>query len=473
MSSSSPDSTVANRDQNTIRSTINRNNNGIVNIMLIIVGLTTLNMLLIFMFQLTTNIVIVRTLTIFAIFLNLILAICAVIFSKKVSNRTAESIIRPINMFIDWSEQLSRGVDCVSFTKNHTDNELVEVDLMVQAFQRLANNIQHNVDVVKRVADGDLTAYVEIHSSTDSLGKNLYHMVQSNDIMFAEISRIANTVSNEAQGISDASSSLAESCSVQAATVIAFKNAISEMNELIQASSTKVSEATTISDKIKVETNDSSKKMTELLSAMEDIQTSSENISAIIRTIEDIADQTNLLSLNASIEAARAGDAGRGFAVVAKEISELATKSVTAATETKKIIEDTIKKTSIGNKNSAEATKSFMTIADSIEHIAMVTSEIATAGTIQTEHIATITTEINRISESVESNAAASEETAAASEELMNSSTLLKDAMGRFILREREPGKPYIPKEKRNDPEFIRQAEANYKKAVEKGKVKM
>ncbi|WP_455714049.1 methyl-accepting chemotaxis protein [Anaerosporobacter sp.] len=423
--------------------------------------------------QLITNIIIIRTLTIFAFFLNIILAIGAIIFSQKVSNRTAESLIKPINMFVYWSEQLSQGVDSVSFTKDHMENELIEVDMMVHAFQRLANNIQHNVDVVKRVADGDLTAYVEIHSSTDSLGKNLYHMVQSNDIMFAEISRIANTVSNEAQGISDASNSLAESCSVQATTVIAFKNAIGETYELIQASSAKIKEATAISNKIKDETIDSSTKMAELLAAMEDIQTASENISAIIRTIEDIAAQTNLLSLNASIEAARAGDAGRGFAVVANHVSELAAKSVEAASETKKMIEDTIKKTNIGNKISVEAANSFKTIAESIDHIVMATSEIATAGNIQTEHITTITADINQISESVESNAAASEETAAASEELMNSATLLKDAMGRFILREREPGKPYIPKEKRDDPEFIRQAEANYQKAVAKGKVKL
>ncbi len=595
MGSKSTNSNATNRDKNTIRNKIYQNNKGLISIMLIIVGLTTLNMILIFMYQskqlkfsdlqatanelvtteqniitsltngiisrnpstselndcnadetfktisyrldsssrtnldnaikthtkihtlvsesltlshtnpseassmissqvplllndfssyihnvsdyygnrLATNIVIVRSLTVLAFFLNLILAIGAVILSKKFSNRTAESLIKPINMFVDWSEQLSRGVDSISFTKDHMENELIEVDMMIQAFERLANNIQHNVDVVKRVADGDLTAYVEIHSSTDSLGKNLYHMVQSNDIMFAEISRIANTVSDEAQGISDASNSLAESCSLQASTVIAFKNAIRETYELIQASSTKINEATTISNKIKDETNDSSKKMSELLTAMADIQSSSENISAIIRTIEDIAAQTNLLSLNASIEAARAGDAGRGFAVVANHVSELAAKSVAAANETKKIIEDTIEKTSIGNQISVEAAKSFKSIAERIEHIVMATSDIATAGNIQTEHITTITNEINRISESVESNAAASEETAAASEELMNSATLLKDAMGRFILREREPGKPYIPKEKRDDPEFIRQAEKNYQKAVAKGKVKL
>ncbi|WP_167958608.1 methyl-accepting chemotaxis protein [Anaerosporobacter faecicola] len=414
----------------------------------------------------------VRLQTLIAILINIALTIVAILHTRKVSNKTAKAIVTPINSIVEWSEELSHGIDSISFSKDNLDLELTEIQTMVNAFERLAQNIQHNVDVVKRISEGDLTAYVEIHSASDSLGKGLYHLVQSNDIMFAEITRIANMVSNEAQGISDASNSLAESCSVQASTVISFKEAVADTKELIHTNAEKINEATSITDDIKLEANDSSQKMAELLTAMEAIRVSSESISAVIHTIEDIADQTNLLSLNASIEAARAGEAGRGFAVVANQVSELAAKSVAAAAETKKMIEDTIQKTTIGNNITNITAKSFNKIANSIDQIVTVTSEIADAGNLQADRISTITQEIDRISESVESNAAASEETAAASDELMNSAVLLKDAMNRFILRDREPGKPYIPKEKRNDPDFIKEAEINYKKAIEEGRVK-
>lgn len=413
----------------------------------------------------------IRIQTLSAVLLNLIILGLAILYAKRIGTNTAKSIVDPINMVVDWSEQLALGTENLSFDDSEMNTGLIEAQTMIDAFKRLATNIQHSVNVVKRVAEGDLTAYVEIHSSSDSLGKSLYHLVQSNDIMFNDISKIATMVANEAQGISNASNSLAESCSIQAASVIDFKNAINHTQELIISNGNKIIEAASITNDIKKESDESSIKMQSLLHAMEDIRLSSENISAVIRTIEDIADQTNLLALNASIEAARAGEAGRGFAVVANQVSELASKSVTAAAETKKMIEDTIRKTAIGNTISIETAESFKKITSSMDQIVAVTSEIAVAGERQTEHMNTIKKEINSISEAVESNAAASEEAAAASDELMSSAMSLKTSMDHFILRKRVPGKPYIPEEKRNDAAFIKEAEENYRKAIEEGRV--
>lgn len=78
----------------------------------------------------------------------------------------------------------------------------VEIIRMVNSFKSLADSIRDNVRVIQKVAEGDLTAYVDIRSQGDSLGKNLYHLVQSNDFMFANLLRIADSVAQSAQDIS-------------------------------------------------------------------------------------------------------------------------------------------------------------------------------------------------------------------------------------------------------------------------------
>ena len=155
-----------------------------------------------------------------------------------------------------------------------------------------------------------MTAFVNIRSAKDSLAKNLYKMVQTNDLMFNEITQIASDVASGADDIAA-----------------------------------------------------SNEKMQQLLKAMGDITESSDKIFAVIKTIEEIADQTNLLALNAAIEAARAGEAGKGFAVVAGEVGNLAAQSANAVIESRQLIEDTIKKASIGNTITNETSEAFKKLA--------------------------------------------------------------------------------------------------------------
>lgn len=212
----------------------------------------------------------------------------------------------------------------------------METNEMMDAFKKMAASIQENVHVVQRVAEGDMTAFVNIRSSQDSLAKSLYKMVQTNDLMFNEITQIANEVAEGATDIAEASGALAESCTTQAHTISDFKVAVENTGNLLRENTSRLSHSQEISAEIKHEVAESKEKMEELLSSMTDITEASRKISTVIQTIEEIADQTNLLALNASIEAARAGEAGKGFAVVAGEVGTLAAQSADAAVQSQR-----------------------------------------------------------------------------------------------------------------------------------------
>lgn len=407
---------------------------------------------------------------ILALIVNTILSIVTPRRIRKASKKLAEDIAEPVNAVADWAAELSLGSDELEFSDTTTN--IKEINQMIDAFQVMAKGIKENIHVVQRVAEGDMTAFVNIRSSKDSLSKSLYKMVQTNDLMFNEITQIAQMVANGADDIANASNSLANSCTQQIQSISDFREAVTETINLINNNVEKIEKSKELSGEIKEEVAVSNEKMDQLLKAMEDISESSNKIYAVIKTIEDIADQTNLLALNASIEAARAGEAGKGFAVVASEVGSLAAQSANAVVESRQLIEDTINKANIGNVITNETSETFGKIVESIDAIYKFNDEMSDAGQLQKKQMDMLENDIKSISDAVDANAAISEETAASCDLLDENADKLRDAMSRFNLRQREPGKAYIPPEKQNDEEFIRIAQHNYEEAKRTGRIR-
>ena len=167
-----------------------------------------------------------------------------------------------------------------------------------------------------------------------------------------------------------------------------------------------------------LEANTGKEKMNELLKAMERISSTSSEIEAIITGIEDIANQTNLLSLNAAIEAARAGEAGRGFSVVAESIRELAEQSAVASANTKKLIETSLYEIKNGNEITKDTSDTLNKVMEEVDEILIAVSKVRSASDIQAEEVAEIEKGISLISDVVQNTLATAEETSATSEEL-------------------------------------------------------
>ena len=411
-----------------------------------------------------------KALIILALIINTALSIITPKRIKRASKELSDKIADPVNAVADWATELSLGSDELEF--NNSQTNIKEINQMIEAFQAMAKGIEENIRVVSRVAEGDMTAFVNIRSSKDSLSKSLYKMVQTNDLMFNEITEIAQQVASGADDIANASTSLANSCTQQIHSISDFKEAVSETVEVINDNVTRIAKSKELTGDIRDKIDLSNEKMNHLIKAMEDITESSDRIYAVIKSIEDIADQTNLLALNASIEAARAGEAGKGFAVVASEVGSLAAQSANAVEESRKLIEDTINKANVGNEITNETSKTFNTIVESIDEIYKFNNEMNEAGEKQKRHMDIIENEIKGISDAVDMNAAISEETAASCDLLNENADRLRQAMGKFNLRKREPGKAYIPPEKQGDQEFIREAQHNYEEAKKKGRIK-
>ena len=363
-------------------------------------------------------------------------------------NRSARQISKPVTAVAEWSERLSLGADQVKFDAHMlAENKDNEIGSMIRSFQKMVESIQENVRVVQRLAQGDMTVFVNVRSKEDTLTK------------------VGLSVASGSRQIADANQILADTAMQQTAAVQELTDAMEETRGLVRQNCQETEHATEISQSIRQDVQHSNEKMAQLVQSVDDINESSHKIANVIKLIDNIAFQTNILALNAAVEAARAGEAGKGFAVVADEVRMLALKSAEAANDSKSLIEATIQATEDGSKISAEAFETFQHIVNDLDQITGIVANMADSSARQENAISNIHTQIERIQNSITSNAAVSEEAVATSNEMRDDAKLLEDEMNRFNLRQRQMGQAYIPPEKRGDQEFIREANANYQKA--------
>lgn len=346
----------------------------------------------------------------------------------KVLNK---SIIRPLKILNNIARQLSVG-DASANVRVLTSDEIGE---LMSSFKEMVENTRSQAQAAEAIADGDLTVDVKINSEKDVLGIALNSILEKNNLILSQIFDASRQVVTGASQISDASIHLSEGACHQASSLQELTATIDEVKGQINLSTDNADKAKTCANGVKDGAIDGNRHMEEMLKAMDEINVSSSNISKVIKAIEDIAFQTNILSLNAAVEAARAGQYGKGFAVVAEEVRNLAARSAEAAKETTDMIENSIQRAEYGTKIAKTTANAFNEIVGGIEQVAGLVGEIADASAGQSSSISQINNGIVQVSGVVQANSAASEECAAAIEELYKQSETLKDMVQTFKLK--------------------------------------
>jgi methyl-accepting chemotaxis protein len=233
--------------------------------------------------------------------------------------------------------------------------------------------------------------------------------------------------------VSQASQTLADGASEQAASLEETSASLEEMSSMTERSAVNADKAKTIATEARNVAEDGDRHMQQMIVSMDAIKASSDEIAKIIKTIDEIAFQTNILALNAAVEAARAGEAGMGFAVVADEVRNLAQRSALAARETADKIEDSIRKSQEGVRISSSVAQNLKNIVEKIRAVDELVGEIATASKEQNQGITQINVAVLQIDKVTQNNAASAEESAAASEQLYAQAEELKSSVERTL----------------------------------------
>ncbi len=234
--------------------------------------------------------------------------------------------------------------------------------------------------------------------------------------------------------IARASQGLAEGATEQAASLEETSATLEEIAGMTRRNTENADSAQGLAAETRRAADNGAGDMNEMIKAMNEIKSASDNIAAIIKTIDEIAFQTNILALNAAVEAARAGEAGAGFAVVADEVRALAQRSAQAARETANKIEDSIKKSEHGVAVSGKVSQSLTEIVERARKMDELVRDIANGSKEQLQGIDQVNEAIAQLDKVTQSNAATSEESASASTELMGQSVELKDAVTKLIV---------------------------------------
>ncbi|MDR0964359.1 MAG: methyl-accepting chemotaxis protein [Clostridium sp.] len=343
--------------------------------------------------------------------------------------------LQPLHGIVETAHKIAVGdttnmqlVPCPADTQD-------EIEILSNAFLAMVESVDNQTRLLTQIASGDYSLSAQKRSEMDSMGDALNQMLDAMNETFESIRSSTGEVQLGADQIATASGSLAEGSTQQAATVEELSASINKIAEETMQSSDKSADAAQFVSTITKSTQLNKDQMMELTTMMAEIRQASDNIRTVIKAINDIASQTNLLALNAAIEAARAGEAGKGFAVVADEVRALAGKSADAAKESSALIETSIAKAASGEQIVAKTAKSLNEISDGIEQASALFTEIATSAREQSKHVEVIHNAVNQVSEIVQSNAAIAQESAAASEELTAQVHLLNGSIAKYKLR--------------------------------------
>lgn len=316
-----------------------------------------------------------------------------------------------------------------------------EIGLLGEIFEGTISSLRAYIgeisEVLGAIAKGDLTQETQQNYTGDFLAikKSLDSILGALNQTMGQFAASAGHVSDGADQVSASAQTLAQGATEQASAVTEISTTIADISAGARETSNAAEEVGQFVNQAGAQLGVSIENVKELSVSMDRISEESKQIGTIIATIENIAFQINILSLNAAVEAARAGAAGRGFAVVAEEISSLASKSDEAAKATKELIESSAATIVEGGKAMNRVTEALGRTGELAGNVTVKMEQVVDAVEKQTVAMEQVSTGVEQISAVVENNSATSQECAAASEELSSQSSMLMELISSFQLK--------------------------------------
>ena len=336
---------------------------------------------------------------------------------------------------------LRRVRDAVSSTVEGTVIGLTLTILLAVAItfvivRSISVPLKHAVMVLERVAEGDLTVRSTVHTK-DEIGRMadaLNRAMEKLDFTMQEVADSAVNASSSSQQLAAAAESIASGAQEQAASLEETSASLEEITATVRQSADNAQQASQLANSSKDSALQGQDVVANAITAMSEINAASAKISDIISTIDEIAFQTNLLAVNAAVEAARAGDEGRGFAVVASEVRSLAQRSAVAAKEIKVLIQDSLRKVEAGSGLVNRSGETLLGIVGSVKRVTDIVGEIAAASGEQSTGIEQVNTAMTQMDQVTQSNSAQTEELSATAQALSEQAAHLMELVGTFTL---------------------------------------
>ncbi|MEG0894190.1 MAG: methyl-accepting chemotaxis protein [Oscillospiraceae bacterium] len=373
-----------------------------------------------------------RVLIVTATIMIIILAVLLIIIYITVSG-----MINPLKKLTVITQKLAKGELDVDINVKSKD----EIGLLAKSLTNLVSRLKEYIVYIEEISEA---------LNTVSTGQLKVELKQSYEGEFGKIkvalnnlsSMLINTMKNVikvsaqvnqgAEQVAAGSQALSQGATQQASSIQELSATINDISNQIKGNAANAKLAGDMSSKAGKGVTKGNASVQEMVVAMNDIAEKSNQISKIIKTIDDIAFQTNILSINAAIEAAKAGTAGKGFAVVANEVKGLANKSAEAAKNTANLIKDTVKSIENGTQTADETAEVLKNVVKEVNSSNEFIQQISKASDEQASGAAQISIGVDQISSVVQNNSATAEQSAASAEELNRQSAMLKQLVDVF-----------------------------------------
>lgn len=369
-----------------------------------------------------------------------LITLLAMSFIRRVCAAVTENIIVPTEQLVEAAAGLRQGdLKKASVLTYEADDEIANlVKNTRESMEVIDGYIEEIAEILVQMAHGDLTKngndVTDFLGEFSSIKESLVFILKRFNSTLTEIGNTSAGVASGSNEIAHAAGALADGTTDEASALEELTATVETVAAMAGDSARKTAEAYENVNKSVAEAENGREQMKLLKEEMENITEISKEIANIITAIEDIADQTNLLSLNASIEAARAGEAGRGFAVVADQIGKLAADSGASAVNTRNLIEKTLQEIEKGNESTIKTSEAFEKIIRDMQEFALVAKETRENAEGQAHALEQVSEGIEQISGVVQNTAASAQESTAISDQLSEQAHHLDKLVRRFKL---------------------------------------